>query len=74
MEFIEFEYLQSLNYSLDECRQIQQLAKRLTILANSESLEKVAYVLLEHLGKIRRPYLTPIEEQLLTVLEQESEL
>lgn len=74
VEFIEIDYLQSLNYSLDECRQMQQLATRLTRLVNSNTLEKVAYVLLEHLGKIRRPYLTPIEKQLLTVLEQQSEL
>jgi hypothetical protein len=34
-------------------------------------LEKAVCVLLEHLGKIRHPYLTPLEEQLLRFLEQE---
>jgi hypothetical protein len=36
-------------------------------------LEKAVCVLLEHLGKIRHPYLTPLlEEQLLRLLEWES--
>ena len=35
-------------------------------------MEKAGCVLLEHLGKIRHPYLTPLEEQLLRLLERES--
>ncbi|MDJ0575647.1 MAG: hypothetical protein QNJ65_10835 [Xenococcaceae cyanobacterium MO_234.B1] len=72
VEFIELDYLQSLNYSPEECSQMQELATRLTRLLDCESLEKAGCVLLEHLGKIRRSYLTPLEEQLLRLLEQES--
>ncbi len=72
VEFIELDYLQSLNYSPEECTQMQELATRLTRLLDSGTLEKAGYVLLEHLGKIRHPYLTPLEEQLLRLLERES--
>jgi hypothetical protein len=72
VEFIELDYLQSLNYSPDECTQMQELATRLTRLLDRGTLEKAVCVLLEHLGKIRHPYLTPLEEQLLKLLERES--
>jgi len=72
VEFVELDHLQSLNYSSDECKQIQELATRLTRLLNSGTSEQAVWVLLEHFGKIRRPYLTPIEEQLLKFLEQET--
>jgi hypothetical protein len=72
IELIELDYLQSLNYSSNECSQIQELATRLTKLLDRIPSEQAVLGLLEHLGKIRRPYLTPIEEQLLTFLEQEA--
>ncbi len=71
VEFIELDYLQSLNYSPEECTQMQELATRLTRLLDCGTLEKAGCVLLEHLGKIKRPYLTPLEEKLLRLLEQE---
>ena len=72
VEFIELDYLQSLNYSREECTQMQELATRLARLLDRGTLEKAGCVLLEHWGKIRRPYLTPLEEQLLRLLEEES--
>ena len=72
VEFIELDYLQSLNYSPEECTQMQKLATRLIRLLDCSTLEKAGCVLLEHLGKIKRPYLTPLEEQLLRLLERES--
>ena len=72
VEFIELDYLQSLNYGPEECTQVQELANRLTRLLECDTLERAASILLEHLGKIRRPYLTPLEEQLLKLMEQES--
>jgi hypothetical protein len=72
VEFVELDYLQSLNYSSNECKQIQELATRLTRLLNSGTSEQAVCILLEHLGKIRRPYLTPIEKQLLKFLEREA--
>lgn len=41
---------------------MQKLATRLTRLLDCGTLEKAACVLLEHLGKIKRPDLTPLEE------------
>ncbi len=52
------------------CRLV--LATRLSKLFDCGNLEKAGCVLLEHFGKIKRPYLTPLEEQLLGLLEQES--
>ena len=72
VEFIELDYLQSLNYSPEECTQMEELATRLTRLLDRGTLEKAGCVLLEHFGKIRRPYLTPLEEQLFRLLEEES--
>ncbi len=71
-EFIELEYLKTLGYSPEECAQLQVLATRLGRLLEHDTLEKAGRVLLEHLGKIRRPYLTQLEEQLLGLLERES--
>jgi hypothetical protein len=34
-------------------------------------LEEAAIANLKHLGEIKRPYLTPFEEKMLTFLEQE---
>ena len=51
---------------------MQKLVTRLTRLLDYGTLEKAACVLLEHWGKIKRPYLTPLEEQLLRLVEQES--
>ena len=61
-----------MNYGPEECTQVQELANRLTRLLECDTLEKAASVLLEHLGKIRSPYLTSLEEQLLKLIEQES--
>lgn len=72
VESIELDYLQSLNYSPEECTQMQELATRLTRLLERDTLEKAGWVLLEHFGKIRLPYLTLLEEQLLRLLERES--
>ena len=44
---------------------------RITKLRNTGDLEAVAYAHLKHLGELKRPYLTQLEEKLLRLLEQE---
>ena len=57
MEFIALDYLQSLNYSLEERTQMQELATRLNRVFDRGTLEKAGCVLLEYLERIRHPYL-----------------
>ncbi|WP_235018911.1 hypothetical protein [Tolypothrix sp. NIES-4075] len=49
--------------------QVLELGDRLTKLRNSGKLEEAATSLLQHIGQVKRPYLTPLEEKLLSVLE-----
>jgi hypothetical protein len=52
---------------------VQRLAfgyDRLQRLTEKDSLEEVAYIFLEFLGKLKRPQLTPLEEKILALLEQ----
>jgi len=44
---------------------------RITKLRNSGKLEEAAVANLKHLGELKRSYLTPLEEKLLGLLEQE---
>lgn len=76
------EHLKSLEYSDCDCEQlqllcdlrsVQQRSYRLSKLRNSSNLEQAAVSVLKHLGQVKRPYLTPLEEKLLGVLEQEYE-
>ena len=72
IDFVEMDYLKPLDYSPDECKNMQDLATRLLKLHDAGALEESTDVILKHFGKIRRPQLTPMEEKLLTFLEQES--
>jgi hypothetical protein len=38
-------------------------------LRNSGKFEEAAISVLQHIGQVKRPYLTPLEEKLLSVLE-----
>ncbi len=68
---VKIEHLKSLEYSDSDCEQLQLLCERLRKLRNSSDLEQAAVSVLKHLGEVKRPYLTPLEEKLLGVLEQE---
>ncbi|MBW4596262.1 MAG: hypothetical protein KME46_25990 [Brasilonema angustatum HA4187-MV1] len=70
---VKMEHLKSLEYSDSDCEQLQLLCDRLSKLRNSSDLEQAAVSVLKHLGEVKRPYLTPLEEKLLGVLEQEYE-
>ena len=68
---VRMDHLKSLNYSDTECEQWKEICARITELCHNSNLEEAAYVNLKHLGELKRPYLTPLEEKLLSILEQE---
>ena len=71
VDLIRPEYFTSLQYSEEECLQRQLLCERIRKLLDLADLEESAYSILGTLGKIKRPYLTDLEERLLILLEQE---
>jgi len=50
---------------------MREICDRISRLSNCGKLEEAAYVNLKHLGELKRPYLTPLEEKLLGLLEQD---
>jgi hypothetical protein len=64
------QHLKSYDYLPAECQQMQFLSDRITRVY-SDSLEETVKSLLQSLGKLNRPYLTAVEEKLLSVLESE---
>ncbi|MEC4813364.1 MAG: hypothetical protein SAK29_08850 [Scytonema sp. PMC 1069.18] len=68
---VKIEHLKSMNYSDGDCQQRMELCDRINKLRNKTNLEDAARANLKHLGEIKRPYLTPLEEKLLSVLETE---
>ena len=67
---IGLQHLKSFNYLPQECEQMQFLSDRISRVY-SDSLEETVKSLLQSLGKVNRPYLTGVEEKLLSVLESE---
>ncbi|MEH1800086.1 MAG: hypothetical protein V7L13_13145 [Nostoc sp.] len=67
---VGLQHLKSFNYLPQECQQIQSLSDRLALIY-SDSLEETVKSLLQSLGKLNRPYLTELEEKLLSLLESE---
>ena len=67
---VGLQYLKSFNYLPAECEQMRQVCDRITQVY-SDSLEETVKNLLQLLGKVNRPYLTVVEEKLLSVLESE---
>ncbi|WP_035799478.1 hypothetical protein [Crocosphaera chwakensis] len=68
LEAIEIEFLRELEYTEEDCEAIQNLHGRIQRLQGAE-LEKTAKGVLRLLGKIDRPYLTPLEEEMLSLVE-----
>ncbi|MBW4456519.1 MAG: hypothetical protein KME55_29655 [Nostoc indistinguendum CM1-VF10] len=74
---IGLQYLKSYNYLPAECEQMQVICDacgglRLRISrVYSDSLEETVKSLLQSLGKLNRPYLTAVEEKLLSLIERE---
>jgi hypothetical protein len=69
---VGLQYLKSFNYLPAECEQMQEICDRISRVY-SDSLEETVKNLLQSLGKLNRPYLTAMEEKLLSVLESEDE-
>ncbi|MHC5939403.1 hypothetical protein [Nostoc sp.] len=67
---VGLQHLKSFNYLPQECQQMQSLSDRISRVY-SDSLEETVKSLLQSLGKLNRPYLTAVEEKLLSVLESE---
>ena len=67
---IALENLRLIDYSTADCEALAKLCERLSSLY-SDDLEEVARCNLDFLGKLDRPYLTPLEEKLLVLLETE---
>ena len=65
------EYLESYNYSEIECRQMEDLGVRMSLLHEKGSLDPAALWILNGLAKLNKPYLDPLEEKLLALLELE---
>ncbi len=70
-ELIKPEHLKSMKYTPEEQQQMQSLCHRLIRLRACGNLEPAAHSILSDLGRKKQPYLTPIEEKLLSVLESE---
>ena len=67
---VGLQHLKSFNYLPQECQQMQVICDRIARIY-SDSLEETAKSLLQLLGKLNRPWLTAVEEKLLSVLESE---
>lgn len=65
------EHLKSLGYSPDECKQMEDLGVRMTLLHQTGKLDEAALWILNGLAKLKTPYLTILESKLLTLLEVE---
>ncbi|MBD2730486.1 hypothetical protein H6G96_30265 [Nostoc sp. FACHB-892] len=68
---VRIDHLKPLNYLESECQQMQQISDRISKLRENESLEEAARAVLKHLGELKRPYLTVVEEKLLGLIEKE---
>ncbi|MBD2509479.1 hypothetical protein H6G91_19640 [Nostoc muscorum FACHB-395] len=68
---IRIDHLKPLNYLESECQQMQHISDRISRLRKNENLEEATCAVLKHLGELKRPYLTVVEEKLLSVIEQE---
>ncbi|MBD2452219.1 hypothetical protein H6G76_35000 [Nostoc sp. FACHB-152] len=68
---VRIDHLKPLNYSDVECQQMQEICDRITRVRENENLEDAARAMLRYLGELKRPYLTDVEEKLLSVIEQE---
>lgn len=66
------QHLKSFNYLPDECQQVQEICDCIWKLRENKNLEAIAEAVLKGLGEMRRPYLTQLEEDLLSFLETKS--
>ena len=67
---VGLQYLKSYNYLPEECEQMRVICDRISRVYSGE-LEESVQKFLESLGKMKRAYLTELEEKLLSVIEKE---
>ncbi|WP_256875413.1 hypothetical protein [Nostoc sp. C052] len=67
---VGLQHMKSFNYLPAECEQMRVICDRISRVY-SDSLEETVKSLLQSLGKVNRPYLTAVEEKLLSVVELE---
>ncbi len=67
---VSTDHLKSMEYSDSNCQLLKEISDRITRLQKKGNLEDAAINVLRQLGSVKRPYLTPLEEDLLTFLEQ----
>jgi hypothetical protein len=70
---VKIEHLKSREYTKAQRKTLSELAKRLSKFDGCE-VEPAAYSILENFGKLSRHYLTPLEDKLLSLLEQEYQI
>ncbi|WP_375503442.1 hypothetical protein [uncultured Nostoc sp.] len=68
---VRIDHLKPLNYLESECQQMQKICDRIRRLRENENLEDAGRAVLKYLGELKRPYLTLVEEKLLSMIEQE---
>lgn len=68
---VGLQHLKSFSYLPQECQQMQLLCDRIRRLRENENLEDAPSAVLKHLGEMKRPYLTVVEEKLLSLIEKE---
>lgn len=68
---LPIENLKSVGYSPSECQIVEELNRRMIELYKTEELDEAAFWILKGLAKIKRPYLTEMENKLLSFLEAE---
>ncbi|WP_225226244.1 hypothetical protein [Komarekiella delphini-convector] len=68
---VRTDHLKSMNYTDSECQDMQSISTRINTIRNSDNLEEAALAVLKHLGKLKRPYLTGLEEKMLNLIELE---
>lgn len=70
IDLVKTEYLKELGYTEGDCRAVRRLCDRLSRLRECEDLEDAAVAFLGILGRLQRPYLSELEEEMLTMLER----
>ncbi|MBD2505377.1 hypothetical protein [Anabaena azotica] len=66
---VGLKHIKSYDYLSAECQQMLSICDRLARLFPSEDLEEAARAMLKYLGELKRPYLTPMEQKLLRLIE-----
>lgn len=78
IDLVKIEYLKELGYTEGDCQTVRRLCERkalatrdrLSRLREGEELEDTALAFLGILAKLQRPYLSALEEEMLTMLEK----